>query len=48
MAQDRAHLDSRQCGALLAWLIREMTQTVDLSYAEEWKFDHGIMVPLHF
>jgi aromatic ring-opening dioxygenase catalytic subunit (LigB family) len=23
-------------------------QTVDLSYAEEWKFDHGIMVPLHF
>jgi aromatic ring-opening dioxygenase catalytic subunit (LigB family) len=21
---------------------------VDLSYAEEWKFDHGIMVPLHF
>jgi hypothetical protein len=21
---------------------------VDLAYAEEWKFDHGIMVPLHF
>ena len=20
----------------------------DVSYAEEWKFDHGIMVPLHF
>jgi len=29
-------------------LIREMMQTVDLAYAEEWKFDHGIMVPLHF
>ena len=23
-------------------------QTVDSAYAEEWKFDHGIMVPLHF
>ena len=23
-------------------------QTVDVAYAEEWKFDHGIMVPLHF
>ena len=23
-------------------------QTVDTAYAEEWKFDHGIMVPLHF
>ena len=22
--------------------------TADVSYAEEWKFDHGIMVPLHF
>jgi 2,3-dihydroxyphenylpropionate 1,2-dioxygenase len=21
---------------------------VDLAYAQEWKFDHGIMVPLHF
>jgi aromatic ring-opening dioxygenase catalytic subunit (LigB family) len=29
-------------------LIREMMQTVDLAYAEEWKFDHGIMVPLSF
>src|SRR5580698_1767852 len=34
--------------ALSLRLIREMMQTVDLSYAEEWKFDHGIMVPLHF
>ena len=29
-------------------LIREVMQTVDLAYSEEWKFDHGIMVPLHF
>ncbi|RYZ13110.1 MAG: extradiol ring-cleavage dioxygenase [Comamonadaceae bacterium] len=29
-------------------LISEVMQTVDVAYAEEWKFDHGIMVPLHF
>jgi 2,3-dihydroxyphenylpropionate 1,2-dioxygenase len=29
-------------------LIREVMQTVDVSYAEEWRFDHGIAVPLHF
>jgi 2,3-dihydroxyphenylpropionate 1,2-dioxygenase len=29
-------------------LIRGMMQTVDLAYAEEWKFDHGVMVPLSF
>ena len=29
-------------------LIREMMQTVDVAYAEEWKFDHGVMVPLNF
>lgn len=29
-------------------LIQEVMQTVDVAYAEEWKFDHGIMVPLHF
>ena len=34
--------------ALSLRLIRDMMQTVDLSYAEEWKCDHGIMVPLHF
>ena len=34
--------------ALSLQLIREMMQTVDLAYAEEWKFDHGIMVPLSF
>ena len=34
--------------ALSGRLIREMMQTVDVAYAEEWKFDHGIMVPLNF
>jgi aromatic ring-opening dioxygenase catalytic subunit (LigB family) len=29
-------------------ITREVMQTVDVAYAEEWKFDHGIMVPLHF
>jgi len=29
-------------------LVREVMQTVDSAYAEEWKFDHGIMVPLNF
>ena len=29
-------------------LITEVMQTSDVSYAEEWRFDHGIMVPLHF
>ena len=29
-------------------IVREVMQTVDVAYAEEWKFDHGIMVPLHF
>lgn len=29
-------------------LAREIMQTVDIAYAEEWKFDHGIMVPLSF
>lgn len=29
-------------------LIREVMQSVDCAYAEEWKFDHGVMVPLHF
>ena len=35
-------------GSLSLRLIREMMQTVDLAYAEEWKFDHGVMVPLSF
>jgi aromatic ring-opening dioxygenase catalytic subunit (LigB family) len=29
-------------------LISTVMQQVDVAYAEEWKFDHGIMVPLHF
>jgi aromatic ring-opening dioxygenase catalytic subunit (LigB family) len=29
-------------------LITEMMNDVDLAYAQEWKFDHGIMVPLNF
>jgi len=34
--------------ALSRRLIEGVMQTVDVAYAEEWKFDHGIMVPLHF
>ena len=29
-------------------LIAEAMNDVDVAFAEEWKFDHGIMVPLHF
>jgi aromatic ring-opening dioxygenase catalytic subunit (LigB family) len=29
-------------------LITEVLETVDVAYCEEWQFDHGIMVPLHF
>jgi 2,3-dihydroxyphenylpropionate 1,2-dioxygenase len=29
-------------------LITDVMQSVDIAYAEEWKFDHGIAVPLHF
>ena len=29
-------------------LVRSALQEVDVSYAQEWKFDHGVMVPLHF
>ena len=29
-------------------LAQEIMQSVDVAYAEEWKCDHGIMVPLHF
>ena len=34
--------------ALSRRIIEAMMHDVDLAYAEEWKFDHGIMVPLHF
>jgi 2,3-dihydroxyphenylpropionate 1,2-dioxygenase len=29
-------------------IVGGMMHDIDLAYAEEWKFDHGIMVPLHF
>jgi len=29
-------------------LIEGILSTIDVAYAEEWQFDHGIMVPLHF
>lgn len=29
-------------------LIEHIMGDIDLAYAEEWKFDHGISVPLHF
>ena len=34
--------------ALSKRLIRCVLEDIDVAYAEEWKFDHGIMVPLHF
>jgi len=29
-------------------IIQEVMKTVDVGYAQEWKFDHGMSVPLHF
>ena len=29
-------------------IIQTVMQDIDVAYAEEWKFDHGIMVPLNF
>lgn len=29
-------------------LVSELLETVDVAYCEEWRFDHGIIVPLHF
>lgn len=29
-------------------MIKEIMQSVDVAYCEEWRFDHGIMVPLNF
>jgi 2,3-dihydroxyphenylpropionate 1,2-dioxygenase len=34
--------------ALSERIIRSVMSDIDLAYAQEWKFDHGIMVPLHF
>lgn len=29
-------------------IIGKVMETVDVAYAEEWRFDHGVMVPLNF
>lgn len=29
-------------------IVRSVMHDVDVAYAQEWKFDHGISVPLHF
>lgn len=29
-------------------IIEEVMHSVDVGYAQEWKFDHGVAVPLHF
>ena len=34
--------------ALSQRIIEAMLEEFDLAYAQEWKFDHGIMVPLNF
>ena len=34
--------------ALSRRLVQQLLHTIDVAYAEEWKFDHGISVPLHF
>ena len=34
--------------ALSKRLIERVMQQSDVAYAQEWRFDHGIMVPLHF
>lgn len=34
--------------ALSRRVIESLLGSFDVAYAEEWKFDHGIMVPLHF
>ena len=48
LARHRARRACRAMPALSRRLIESVMQTVDVAYAEEWKFDHGIMVPLHF
>jgi 2,3-dihydroxyphenylpropionate 1,2-dioxygenase len=34
--------------ALSRRIIESLLHDIDVAYAEEWRFDHGIMVPLHF
>lgn len=40
--------EARGDAALSRRLIAEIMETIDVAYCEEWRFDHGIMVPLHF
>lgn len=42
------HRHIRGNAGLSLKIIAEVQQSVDVAYAEEWKFDHGIMVPLSF
>jgi len=42
------HREVRGNAELSRRLIAGMMRTVDVAYCEEWRFDHGIMVPLHF
>lgn len=34
--------------ALSRRIVTSVMQDVDVAYSEEWKFDHGVSVPLHF
>jgi len=43
---ERRHVPGN--AALSRRLIERVLETVDVAYAEEWKLDHGISVPLHF
>jgi aromatic ring-opening dioxygenase catalytic subunit (LigB family) len=43
-----AHTHILGDSALSRTLIAEIMQSVDVAFAEEWNFDHGIMVPLSF
>lgn len=40
--------DQRGAPDLSQRLVAEIMETVDVAYCEEWQFDHGIIVPLHF
>ena len=47
MARHRTGANSRKQELSLR-LVTSVMQTVDVAYAEEWRFDHGVSVPLHF
>ena len=48
VARDQAPARARQRGICRGASSRRCSHDIDVAYAEEWKFDHGIMVPLHF